>query len=139
MKTKRPRYSDLTPLAKGYIDCALWLALDKHGNPNDELTVDDLPRDALDCMIADCAAFQVKLDSLLVEGMTSKEYEQAGHDFYLTRNGHGAGFWDGDYEHYGKAIEDGLSKLARDFGENSLHLAGRKSLWLESTTPKVTA
>lgn len=21
---------------------------------------------------------------------------QAGHDFWLTRNGHGAGFWDGD-------------------------------------------
>ena len=30
----------------------------------------------------------------------SSEYSkagQAGHDFWLTRNGHGAGFWDGDW------------------------------------------
>ena len=26
-----------------------------------------------------------------------KGYDHIGHDFWLTRNGHGAGFWDGDY------------------------------------------
>lgn len=35
------------------------------------------------------------------------------HDFYLTRNGHGAGFWDGDYE---KGEE--LTKVAKSFGED---------------------
>jgi|TARA_R110000744_G_scaffold366338_1_gene475354 hypothetical protein len=25
------------------------------------------------------------------------ECERIGHDFWLTRNGHGAGFWDGDW------------------------------------------
>ena len=33
---------------------------------------------------------------------------QAGHDFWLTRNGHGAGFWDGDWsENYSKMFDEG--------------------------------
>ena len=30
-------------------------------------------------------------------GLMAGEFEQAGHDFWLSRNGHGAGFWDGDW------------------------------------------
>lgn len=41
---------------------------------------------------ADCAAFQ--RDNAQDIG---DEHERAGHDFWLTRNGHGAGFWDGDW------------------------------------------
>jgi hypothetical protein len=38
----------------------------------------------------------------------------AGMDFWLTRNGHGAGFWDGDWpEKQGEA----LTALAEEFGE----------------------
>jgi len=33
------------------------------------------------------------------------DWERAGSDFHLTRNGHGAGFWDGDWEH-GKQLTD---------------------------------
>ena len=36
--------------------------------------------------------------------------ERIGHDFWLTRNGHGAGFWDGDWD------ED-FSKIACDVCE----------------------
>lgn len=39
---------------------------------------------------------------------------RAGHDFYLTRNGHGAGFWDGDYE---KAKGQRLTDACRPYGE----------------------
>jgi len=31
----------------------------------------------------------------------------AGHDYWLTRNGHGAGFWDGDWpEPYAAQLDD---------------------------------
>lgn len=33
--------------------------------------------------------------------------EQAGYDFWLTRNGHGAGFWDGDWPVYGDMLTKG--------------------------------
>jgi hypothetical protein len=37
--------------------------------------------------------------------------EQLGHDLWLTRNGHGAGFWDRDFEH-----KDIFTALARAQG-----------------------
>lgn len=39
--------------------------------------------------------------------------DQIVHDFYLTRNGHGAGFFDGDYPKTGET----LGKIAQVFGE----------------------
>lgn len=42
----------------------------------------------------------------------------AGHDFWLTRVGHGAGFWDGDWESDAHNGLDGpLTKAAKAFGE----------------------
>ena len=38
--------------------------------------------------------------------------EKVVHDFWYTRNGHGTGFWDGDYEN-GKVLTD----IAQSFGE----------------------
>lgn len=32
--------------------------------------------------------------------------EQLGHDFWLTRNGHGAGFWDRGHEPAGRQLSD---------------------------------
>jgi hypothetical protein len=36
-----------------------------------------------------------------------------GHDFWLTRNGHGAGFWDGELGDIG----DRLTEASKAFGE----------------------
>jgi len=43
------------------------------------------------------------------------EYEpgQLGHDFWLTRNGHGAGFWEDEWQPYCNE----LTELAQSFGE----------------------
>lgn len=45
--------------------------------------------------------------------------ELAGHDFWLTRNGHGAGFWDGDW-HEPKATY--LTALSDEFGPVETYL-----------------
>lgn len=53
------------------------------------------------------------------------EYSQAGHDFWLTRNGHGTGFWDRDAETYGGTINNtALTRIAEKFG-NVVVLVGR--------------
>ena len=39
------------------------------------------------------------------------------HDFWLTRQGHGAGFWDGDYQDDTDNVGDALSELSRKFSE----------------------
>ena len=66
---------------------------------------DDLHKDSLAAIIADCKAFQAMHAATLAQAYAmqlkqrngdSELYDeaQAGHDFWLTRNGHGVGFWD---------------------------------------------
>lgn len=43
---------------------------------------------------------------------------QAGHDFWMTRNGHGVGFWDGDWiEPYAGQLD----RLAKSFDQVDLY------------------
>lgn len=44
--------------------------------------------------------------------------DMVGHDFYLTRNGHGVGFWDRDLGEVG----DWLTAMTKPFREASLYL-----------------
>lgn len=80
-----------------YIECALWSSTDDNGEPMDGLyTVDDIDPDTLARMVEDCADFQAEdqVREILGSEECEADDEQAGHDFWMTRNGHGAGFWD---------------------------------------------
>lgn len=52
------------------------------------------------------------------------DWRQAGHDLWLTRNGHGAGFWDRDDSVYGETpikgepIKDIFTAMAEAMGEH---------------------
>ena len=46
------------------------------------------------------------------------DWEHAGHDFWLTRNGHGTGYWDRDMGSVGAR----LTEAAKSFGEVYLYL-----------------
>lgn len=66
----------------------------------------------------DISKFLCKINSLslvltkIIEGIGSKFEDVFPHDLWLSRNGHGSGFFDGDYEGY----EDYLQELAREMG-----------------------
>ena len=79
---------------------------------------DELTDSFLRSSIIDCLAFYNRAKvfiphendiKLRVRGESSI-LAQAGHDFWLTRNGHGAGFWDGDWPKYGKMFTE-ISEL----------------------------
>jgi len=76
----------------------------EHG---EELDSDFLRESAIDCL-----AFYSMVRCYLPTGSE----EQAGHDFWFTRNGHGVGFWDKP-EIYGEYPADLLTKKAQVFGE----------------------
>ena len=65
----------------------------------------------------DCTEFNLKADAWLHKAYLHDKMdytmEQAGHDFWLTRNHHGAGFWD---RGLGVAGEK-LTEIAHSFGE----------------------
>ena len=76
--------------------------------------------DALKARIeADCHSFWARC--WFYVKATDMTAAQAGHDFWLTRNGHGAGFWDGDWQHTPYA--DMLTQLAKAYGEVETYLA----------------
>ena len=83
--------------------------------PLDEnYTTEDIVAATLAEMVADCAKFQADNEADLI----GEDAGQAGHDFWLTRNGHGAGFWDGDWE---ESKGERLTASSKAFGEFNLH------------------
>jgi len=72
---------------------------------------DELSESALRKIKEDCAAFCADHKTLdFIDGNES----HAGRDFWYTRQGHGCGFWDGDWE---KEAGEYLTKRAKQFGE----------------------
>ena len=101
---------------QAYIECALWASTDEDGEPLEGLySVDDLSPDALREMTEDCAAFQETEAEHLAGGSS----ERAGHDFWLTRNRHGAGFWDGDWS---EPAATKLTESAHAYGSCHLYV-----------------
>lgn len=111
---------------KAYIECALWSSNDESddrgGRPLDEnYSVSDIAPSSLARMEADCLRFQAENldDILLFSHPIWTPDEKGGHDFWLTRNGHGAGFWDGDWP---EEAGERLTKAAKAFGECDIYV-----------------
>jgi hypothetical protein len=87
-------------------------------------SVSDIADETLVRMVQDCQDFQDSQGETLERwyGETGETMERAGHDFWLTRNRHGAGYWDrwnGGAE--GK-IGQTLTDAAHTFGEFNLYV-----------------
>lgn len=86
----------------GYLECALWCGVyaeDENGelvSSDDEWAFDDVQPSAREEIESDCLAFVTDNYADLQAILPSVDASAAGHDFYLTRNRHGAGYWDGD-------------------------------------------
>ena len=104
-----------------YIETALWSCTDSDGVPLDNSKYCDaeLAPETLKKFEADCEAFAAKGSVLYPEYFAGLQSQTTAHDFWLTRNGHGAGFWDGDYP---KAIGETLTEFAHSFGEVDLYV-----------------
>jgi hypothetical protein len=106
---------NIDKFTEAYLTCALWSSNDDHGKALDiGHKITDLARETLKKHVADCAAFQkAHWDSI------ASDPGHAGHDFWLTRNGHGAGFWDGDWPEPAATV---LTDAAEHYGEVYLYI-----------------
>lgn len=105
---------------KGYLTAALWSSNDESndsgGEPLDKNhCINDFSFSALERANKDCKAFLAANEADLAD----IPCEQAGHDFWLTRNRHGTGFWDRGYGEKGER----LTKAAHEFGFVDLFVA----------------
>ena len=100
-----------------YIETALWSSTDDDGVPLDQnYSAADLAPEARAAMKADLADFMESADQYIEESGLSDE--KVAHNFWLTRNRHGAGFWDLGLGPVGKR----LTELAHAYGEVDLSL-----------------
>ena len=79
----------------------------------DDLDDEDFPADAFEGRL-DCISFVPTHFALLAQVNLAQAFQHGG-DFYLTRNGHGAGFWDRGYGDVGKQ----LTEAAKVYGSTS--------------------
>lgn len=122
-------FDDLDSFTQAYIEAAFFTSDEEVGDKG----YSDLTPETLASILADCNRFQSSEAYLTVREAEDNEElgdlfeadggvsSQAGHDFWLTRNGHGAGFWDGDWpEPHGEA----LCGVADAFPDVSLYVGG---------------
>jgi len=111
-----------------YVEAALATSTDNRkpngGDPLDKnYTVNDFHTDPLERMKKDCEDFQKRFGKYIEQlGMDDGE---AGTMFWLSRNGHGTGFWDvKDWKNeYAEAWGDLLHKAAKSYGPYDLYFA----------------
>ena len=103
---------------QAYVEAALWSSTYHNEFLDANYGVSDIDDETLQKMMKDCEKFQ---ESNLKD--IESNLKVAGHDFWLTRNHHGAGFWDGDWE---QPAADRLTNASHVFGEVNLYVSDNK-------------
>ncbi len=119
---------DLPTEVKSYLETALWSSLDGLEEPMDKnYGIKDISTGFLCQSIIDVFQFlwenRTFIQGKYIGGKIGRNYiewtddEMAAHDFWLTRNNHGAGFWDGDWKTGYK-----LTKVSHKYPEVNLYV-----------------
>jgi len=81
------------PMVRAYLECAEWCGLSDEDREALELSVSPGWSAESERLAAEiCDGLEMEF-----EDSVGTEWERAGMDIWLTRNRHGAGFWDGDW------------------------------------------
>lgn len=133
-----------------YLETALWSSsdwddMDDCDNPtpfDENYDVADFTDEARRAAEEDCKAFLDLLDEVEIDedrtlfdcADSLQGLDRIDHDFWLTRNGHGAGFWDGDYadREADEDFGDLLTSIVKDnFSECNVWADGEGGVYLD--------
>lgn len=126
---KRKRNPSASGVLDGYMKSALWSTSDDDGTPLDSnYSVADITVATKAKMKENVARFLAGVNAAgLSDALTHTKDSTIGHDLWLTHNGHGAGFWDGDYDHDSDPeLGSKLSKIAQKLPEMDLYVHRKK-------------
>lgn len=116
---------NLNEFQRAYVECALWTEEMGH------IEVEQVDDESIKEMIKDCNQFYQDNAADLIwareNALHGYSASQAGHDFWLTRNGHGTGFWDRGLGQVGQR----LTTSAKGFKEVSLYLGDDGRIYAE--------
>ncbi len=122
--TEKDRASHLSD----YIEAALWSSIDS-GSPDDDPLDDhygmsDIDAATLCALDVELREFVDQYYPLVDSGDKDTDLGHFVHNFWLTRNGHGAGFWDGDYKN-----GDELTEACMEYGERTLYVGDHDTIY----------
>lgn len=104
----------VTRVVDGYVECALWA--DTPTDEDGERPETELSDEGRDDLRSDVTDFLSDDETLTL--LVGLDPGQVGHDYWLTRNGHGAGFWDRGLGKRG----DRLTEITKPYGSRDLYL-----------------
>lgn len=116
-------FDGLDEFAKAYVEAMFFTNCDTGLEDDDaanRLGVSRLTVDSVAKIKADCARFRYLAENEIAATIAHGKRDLAGiaHDFWLTRQGHGVGFWEGESRGYPGEIGDELTRIAAQwFGE----------------------
>lgn len=135
-------------MTMGYIKAALFMTMDEDDTPLDRhFTTDSVGPQVHTVAKEDCDEFRSENKILVSQALEQPGYseERLGHDFWMTRNRHGTGFWDRDELAVtpapseiakGETLGDALTQMAQQAKEIDLEIADDGSLSFFPNTRK---
>lgn len=125
----------LDVFTEAYIECMLFtddtsLRSDGSDWRDYPLTVRDINQESLSKIREACRDFVTANEHLLLGAIalrTGYAWPQAGHDFWLTRNRHGAGYWDRGLGEVGAKLTD----AAHACGEMYVYRGGDGKIYVQ--------
>ncbi len=120
--------STLEEFLGSYYEAALWSSVDDNDEPMDSnYSISDISPESQEKAQKDSLAFLNQNMDTLDSISDNYSIEQAGHDFWLTRVGHGAGFWDRGLGEAG----DTLTASSKEFGNVDIVVGDDGQLYFE--------
>lgn len=131
-----PTKAQIETITKHYLIAMLWTMPgdDDCENPGDSVALQDLPQETIESAKQDVTRFVESCGALFDMAMDCYDdgYGQhpdagsaeaaLGHDFALTRNRHGTGFWDRDSEGLPRILGEALTRVCKGFPERNLYI-----------------
>ncbi len=95
--------------------------------------VDDFSEESLREAEEECRAWFDELDNTNLYDRARKFVDDShiAHDFWLTRNGHGAGYWDGDYDGDDDEVGKELTTACEAWGGLDIWIDNDGTLYFE--------
>ena len=117
----------MNKILSAYLECALWSSTQEDGSPfDDDYGIEDFAPSAVESAQNEINDFLSLLEAENILWEEQITEEQFGHDFWLTRNRHGVGFWDRGLGSLGEK----LTKWAHSYGSSDVYLGNDGVVYL---------
>lgn len=125
---------------RGYMIAAVWASMHTADEHTDPVPIDSLDPEpewseeaikevkevCIDFMESNEADLDLYVSEIEYDPTQGTPYDYAGHDYWLTRNGHGVGYWDRSLGKLGKR----LTEACDSYGSQDLEIGDDGKLYL---------